>query len=92
MITSYNPEFDPTYIDEGNAEMFVIEQVDSDGNVHQVHLAPNQAWELGLKLAPFLEARFGLEAINQARMNKLKEHGVLPPVVIQHSGDVALAA
>lgn len=61
MLSSYNPEHDPTYIDEGNVEMFVVEQKDAAGNVDQLHLTPNQAFELRSKLERFLAIHFGEE-------------------------------
>jgi hypothetical protein len=59
MLTSCNPDHNPTYIDEGNNEMFVVEQLDDQGNVDQLHLTPNQAWEMRDKLTTFLENHFG---------------------------------
>lgn len=59
MLTSYNPQHNPTFIDEGNHELFVIEQKSGDGHVDQIHLTPNQAFEMREKLNAFLSKHFG---------------------------------
>ena len=77
MLTSYNPQHNPTYIDEGNAEMFVVEQKDAEGHVDQLHLTPNQAFEMREKLDKWLEKHF------PARPKM---------ITVKHSGMVAKAA
>jgi hypothetical protein len=83
MLTSYSPENSPTYIDEGNTEMFVVEQIDTssgEARVDQLHLTPNQAYEMREKLNAFLEGHFP----NTERKPKL--------TLVRHSGMIAKAA
>jgi hypothetical protein len=46
---------DEFYVDEGNNEVFTVEQQDDLGTVHQLALTPVQAFQLRRKLDSWLE-------------------------------------
>lgn len=70
MLSSYNPQHDPTYIDEGNNEVFTVEQRAGDDSVNQLILTPNMAFEMRQKLDSWLEKHFGIP--NEIQVGSLK--------------------
>lgn len=77
--TSSDPETNPTFVDEGNNEVFTVEQLDGMGQVHQLVLTPVQAQEMRDKIDSWLRRR---KPFSKRRGHLIKVAAALPAIVL----------